>query len=186
MANAHVRFIDAEGIARELDVDLISVDGVDVIRERTRFAGAAASELSDARATDPATSDVGIVTRPLQVVSPVRDVLSAANLAAGANVDLDGTTIAAGHTGKLMGVTVASSVAAKWQIKSRDGAVELTFATVFTGGLSGKATEQWTPPDKRFTILLGNAIDENFRVTVTNLDFAKAADMHSTLFWDEV
>ena len=126
----------------------------------------------------------GMVVRPLGVVGPVRDALSTASLAAGSSANLDGTTIASGKTGKLMAVTVASSAACKWVIKSRDGAIELTFAVLFTGGM--RLTESWGSPDKRFTVLLGNGVDENFRVTVTNLDKANAADAYATIFWDEV
>lgn len=118
---------------------------------------------------------------------PQRDPLSSSALGAGSSDDLDGSTIAAMHTGKLCAVSVASSVACKWEIKTRDGGIELTMAVIFTGGLMGGcATAMWTPPDKHFCSLQGNGIDENFRVTVTNLDGDNAADAYATIFWDEV
>lgn len=187
MPDSHIQ-VPVDPVAKKLATDTITNALGDLVhREWMRVAGDAAAELADVRNTDPTLADHGAVVRILNVVGPVRDRLTSAALAAGASVNLDGTTIAAAKTGKLMEVEVGSSVACRWDIKSRDGAVELTFATLFTGGLaSGRPSRSWTPPDKRFTVLLGNGIDENFRVTATNLDAENPADVFTTIFWDEV
>ena len=122
----------------------------------------------------------------IAAASPVRDALSTASLAAGSSANLDGTIIAAAKTGKLIAVVMASSVACKWIVKTRSGAVELTMGVVFTGGLSGRPFDRFDPPDKNFCTLAGNGVDTNFRITATNLDGKLAADAYATIFWDEV
>lgn len=186
MADDRIKLRDVDGNIVYLDADSLSIAGFTVLRERDRIAGRLAAELLDVRGTDPTLGDYGAVVRLLDVVSPVRDYLNSPSLAAGASVNLDGTTIAAAKTGKLMAARVSSSAPCKWIIKSRDGAVELTFGVLFTGLHGSDCNAPWATPDKRFTTLLGNGIDENFRVTVTNLDQENAADVHATLLWDEV
>ena len=185
MPDAYIQ-LPVDSVGKKVDVESLVVGAETVHRERDQIAGKAATEIAEVKNTDPAATLHGIVTRPLNVVGPVRDVLTSAALAAGASVNLDGTTVAAGKTGKLMYVLVSSSVACKWVVKSRDGAVELNFAVMFTGGLVNKPSDEWAPIDKRFTTLLGNGVDENFRVTVTNLDAENAGDVYATLLWDEV
>lgn len=151
-------FPDSTG--KRMDSEIVSRGGVDYYRERDVLYFAA---------------------------YPVRDCLSSANLAAGSSVNLDGTTIAATKTGKLLGVQMASSAACKWIVKTRDGAIELTMGTVFTSGIAGqKPSDSFRPPDKQFCTLLGNGVDENFRVTATNLDQENAADVYVTIWWDEI
>lgn len=174
--------LPADGAGKKLDTEQLTVSGETVQRERDRIAGAADVELAEVK-TEAAAAQYGLVVRPIDLTSPTRSALSSASLAIGASVDLDATTIPASTTGKLIAVDVASSTACKWDIKSRDGAVILTFATIFTN--ETRPTEQWRGPDKRFTTLLGNGVDENFRVTVTNLGNA-AADVYATVYWDEV
>ena len=148
-----------DGPGKLLDAEKVSRGGVDYYRERDTI---------------------------LVAANPVRDPLMAAALAAGASVDLDASTIAVAKTGKLVEVFVASSVACKWIVKTRDGGIELTLGVLFTGGLTGDPNDSFQPPDKGFCTLLGNGVDENFRVTVTNLDARFAADVYATVFWDEV
>lgn len=174
--------LPADGVGKKLDATELSVAAVTVQRERMVIAGGADIELAEVK-TEALAAHHGIVVRPIDIVSPIRDPVSSAALASGASVDLDGTTIGAAKTGKLVAVDVASTVACRWDIKSRDGAVLLTFATIMTSGL--ELTRRWRSPDKRFTVLLGNGVDENFRVTVKNLSVA-AADVYATLYWDEV
>lgn len=171
-----------DGPGKKLDTEQLTVGAETVQRERDRLAGAGAAELADVK-TEALASHYGLVVRPINLTSPARSTLSSAELAIGASVDLDAATIPAATTGKLFVVDLASSAACKWDIKSRDGAVELTFTTVFTSEASPSA--RWQSPDKRFTTLLGNGVDENFRVTVTNLGNA-AADVYATVYWDEV
>lgn len=184
MADGHIQ-LPADGAGKKLDADSLTVSGQTVYRERDRIAGAADLELADVK-TEALGSHYGVVVRPIDLTAPTRDVLSTAALAAGASATLDGTTIGAAKTGKLVAATLASSAPARWDIQKRDGAVVLTLDTVFTGGLGDQATAMWRPPDKRFATQAGNGIDENFRVVVTNLHAVDAADFFSTLYWDEV
>ena len=160
MADAFIGLPSPEGAGKKIDAETVIRGGTTYYRERDAIFAAA---------------------------YPVRDVLSSANLAAGSSVDLDGTGIAAGSTGKLIAVELASSAACKWAVKTRDGAIELTMGVKFTSGLAGgKPSDVFTPPDKGFCILVGAGVDENFRVTVTNLDQQNAADVYATIWWDEI
>jgi|SRR6185503_10520090 len=159
MADGFIGMPSPEGSGKQTDTEVVLYDGQE--RHRERFT-------------------------PLVAAYPVRDVLSSDNLAAGSSVDLDGTTIAASKTGKLIGADFSSSVACKWVFKSRDGAIELEFGTRFTGGLSKDPNDYFRPPDKNFCKLVGNGVDENFRVTVTNLDPENPANVYATIWWDEV
>jgi hypothetical protein len=173
--------VDAVPAGKKVDTTQLIVNGETVERERDQIGGGADTELAEVK-TEALAAHHGLVVRPIDIVSPIRDALLSSALAQSASVDLDGTTIAAAKTGKLVAVDVASTQGCKWDIKSRDGAVLLTFATVTTSGI--QLTHRWESPNKRFTTLLGNGVDENFRVTVTNLGVA-AADVYATIYWDE-
>lgn len=181
--------LPADGPGKKLDTEQLTTGAGTVERERMQVAGAAAGEILRVVDTDPAGTDHGVVTRDAPPISPILDALSSANLANGASVDLDGTTIGAAKTGKLLRVTVGCSVACKWEIKTRDGAVLVTKAVLFTSGVSGgRPTETYTPTSKEMVTLAGNGVDENFRVTATNLSGfdALGADVAATIEWDEV
>jgi hypothetical protein len=169
-----------------LDTELVTVAGESVHRERDQIAGVGADDIAVVTDTDPSGSDHGLAVRPINVVNPITDALSSAGLAAGSSANLNGTLIASGATGKLMRVYVASSVACKWEIQTLDAAVAVSIGVLFTGGLTGRANEEWTPPDKRFDTLAYGDGDERFRVIATNLDQENAADVYSTIYWDEV
>lgn len=176
--------LPADGVGKKLDTEQLTVGANTVERERDQIAGKADVEIAEVK-TEALAAHHGLVVRPVDIVSPIRDALSSASLAVSASVDLDGTTIGAAKTGKLVAVDVASTVPCRWDIKSRDGAVLLTFATLTTS--AQQLTHRWQSPDKRFTTLLGNGVDENFRVTVTNLGWPGAtADVYATIYWDEV
>lgn len=178
--------IPVDGPGKKLDTEQLVVGVNTVQRERMQIAGANALEIARVLATDPAAADHGLVVRAAPPVSPQSDYVTSANLAAGASVDLDASTIAASTIGKLMRVGVGSSVACKWEVKTRDGAVLVVKHVIFTGGLTGKPYESWSPISKEAVTLAGAGVDENFRVTVTNLDDKLAADVHTTIEWDEV
>lgn len=183
MADNYIQ-LPADGSGKKLDSDELVVGANTVHRERDRIAGAGAAEIADVKASDPAGSLYGLVTRPIGVVAPVRSALSSSNLAAGASVNLDATTIASGKTGKLMGVYVASTVPCKWVIQTRDGASVVNVGVMVTSPM--RLMESWEPPDKRFdTLAYGNG-DENFRVAVTSLDARNAGDVYATVYFDEV
>lgn len=181
--------LPADGPGKKLDTESLLVSAVLVQRERMQIAGASALEISRVLNTDPAGTDYGLVVRLAPPVSVMSDYVTSSALAAGASVDLDGTTIAGSSTGKLLQVTVGSSVPCKWEIKTRDGAVLVTQAVIFTSGITGgRPTIRWTPKSKEGITLAGAGVDENFRVTATNLGTKaiEAADVHATIEWDEV
>lgn len=184
MADAFVQ-ISADGTGKRLDAELLTVAGNPVYRERDRLAGEGADDLAVVTDTDPVEVDHGVVVRPINVVNPIRDTLTSAALAAGGSVDLDGTTIASGKIGKLQAVMCASTAGlCKFTIKARDGGVETVVGVLFTS--QDRPTFTWVPPEKQYDTLLGNGVDENFRVTAKNLDALNAADVYATIYWDEV
>lgn len=184
MADNYVQ-LPVDGSGKKLDTEQITVGANTVHRERDQIAGTGADDIAVVTDADPSPSVHGLVVRPLNVENPIRSALSTVALAAGASVDLDGAAIASGKTGKLQSIYVSSTVPGKWHIKTRDGAVETTIGVLFTGGLAGQPTAEWTPPDKRYDTIAHVGGDENFRVTVTNLDSENAADFYATLYFDE-
>lgn len=186
MADSFIQ-VPVDDAGKKVDTEQLTVGANTVHRERVQVVGAADTEIARVVDTDPAAADFALVVRQAPAVSPQVDYVTSANLAAGASVDLDGTTIAAASTGKLLRVTVGSSVPCKWEVKTRDGAVEVVRAVLFTGGLVARPTDFWRPESKDGVTLAGNGIDENFRVTVTNLSESAlmTGDVHSTIEWDE-
>ena len=177
--------IAPDGAGKKLDTETLTVSGQTVHRERHQWTGVNDTDIAAVTDSDPSTTGHGGVVRPLNVVAPQYTHITSVALADGALVDLDSATIPAAKTGKLLTVEFSSSVPCRWEIKSRDGAVLLTFGVMFTSWL--RLSDRWTPPDKRMNVLLGNGIDENFRVTAkNNSGSGQAADVYATLYWDEV
>jgi hypothetical protein len=118
---------------------------------------------------------------------PIGPLLYSSSVAvnAGSSDDMSTPAISTGKTGKLAQVTLSSSVACKWVIKTAEGAVESTIDTVFTAGLTGNPTVLWAPVHQDYVPLDGGA-GNVFRVTATNLDAKFAATMYATFWWDEV
>lgn len=164
-------------IDKRVDTEQLTVGANTVERERVQIAGKNAGDIT------PVDPDEGLKTNQAPTLA-ARTAGSSVALAVDASADIDGATIPSGVTGKLMGVTLASSGAAKWEIKTRDGGVEVTIDVVLTGGFY-MPTFPWRPPHKDFATLAGAGVDENFRITVTNLD-TFASDFYATMFWDEV
>jgi hypothetical protein len=188
MADGFIR-LPVDDAGKRVDTEELTVNSLTVQRERHQVAGVADTDIAVVVDTDPLTTDHGLVVRQAPAVNPKVDYVTSANLAAGASIDLDATTISAATTGKLLRVTVGASVPCKWEIKTRDGAVEVTKAVLFTGGMgTGNESAQFTPISKDGVTLAGAGVDENFRVTATNLSAGVAAnaDVHTTIEWDEV
>ena len=179
---------DTQPGSKKLDTWELTFGGNTVHREVDRIGGTVGTEIAEVRNTDPTVGDHGLVVRQAPPDSIKVDAVTSASLAQGASVDLDGTTIGAGTTGKLLKVTVGSSVACRWVVKTRDGAVLVTKATIYTSGLAGKPTDEYVPSSKEGVTLAGTGVDENFRVTATNLagSALEDADVHATIEWDEV
>ncbi len=167
--------IDETNLDKLLDTEELVVNLNTVHRERIQIAGDTATEL--AKVLDLALNVT--INSPLVAA---RTSGEAANVAVSGSSEIDATTIPAGVTGKLMGVTLSSTVAGKYEIKIRDSGAAVLVDTVF---LQGFQPFQWTPPHRDFATRAGDGVDTNFRVTATNLD-SEAADMHATFYWDEV
>ncbi len=180
---------DAVPAGKKLDTEEVVVNLVTVQRERNQLAGAADDEIVRVKDTEALPTDHGVVTRGAPPVSPNLDYITSSDLAVDASVNLDAATIQAATVGKLMSVEVGSTAPCMWEIKTRDGGVEVTRAVVFTSGLTGgRPSRKFTPPHKDYITLAGAGVDENFRVTATNLgnQVLEAADVHATILWDEV
>jgi hypothetical protein len=184
MANSYIQ-VPVDGSGKKVDTTQLAVGANTVERERDQIAGTNADDLAEVTDTDPSSTDHGLTVRAVNVRNPIRDTRSSAALAAGSSVDLDGTTIASGKTGKLQAVILASTAGlCRFEIKTRNGAVEVSIGVAITSQLA--PTFIWAPPDKRYDTLAGAGVDENFRVTATNLDDSRAADVYATIYWDEV
>lgn len=129
----------------------------------------------------PADSDGLHVQTVERTVSPQHSVVAAIALAAGSSAALDGAAITAATTGQLAGVDVGSTVPFRADVETVSGA-RVIRATIY--GRAGE-TVQWRPPSRRFVELAGGA-GIRFGVSVTNLDASEAADIRSTIYWDEV
>jgi hypothetical protein len=176
--------LPADGTGKTLDTWIPA--GETAHREIDRIGGAEADDLAAVTDTDPTPgTDHALVVKVLDPINPVTDYKTSADLAALASVNLDGTAISSGTTGKLKRVVVSSSVPCKWEIIKRDGASEVTVGVIRTGGYAGRPNGLFEPPDKHYSTLAYGDGDENFRVTVTN-QWILAADVDATIFWDEV
>jgi hypothetical protein len=177
-----------DDVGKKVDTEQLVVGVNTVQRERDQIAGKGAAEIAEVRNDAPNATDHGLVVRTLPPVSASAhlDYVTSASLAAGASVNLDATTIPAATTGKLLGVTVGASVAARWVVKTRDGGVEVVKAVLFTSGVTGGFPSlTWRAASKEMIPLAGAGVDENFRITATSLDAFQAADVHVSFEWDE-
>ncbi len=168
--------VDETNLDKLLDTESLTVSGQTVHRERIQIAGTVDTEL--AKVTDLALN----VTENSPLVA-ARTTGEATSVSAGGSSDITGSTIPNNVTGKLMGVNMSSSVAGKYEIKSRDGGVETLIDTIF---LNAYKPYMWKPPHRDFASRAGDGVDTSYRVTVTNLDNSQTADMHATMYWDEV
>ena len=118
------------------------------------------------------------------VISPQSSLASALSVSAGASSDLDSSQISSGTTGKLIQIWLGSSVPVKYLLKTVQNSVEISKAVIFTE--SGKSIIL-SLADKKFLTQAQDAGAgfDGFRVTATNLDTTKAADLYATFFWDE-
>jgi hypothetical protein len=114
--------------------------------------------------------------------APVVEAQSSLALASGSSATLDFAAIPVGQTGKLMSVSVCSTLPGKWVVSSRDGGSAITKLVLITQAME---TILFRAADKDSVVQAYVSGDENFRVVVTNLDNARAADYYVTLEWDE-
>ena len=137
----------------------------------------------DGSATDVSHKDPFPTIEGMQ--SPQVAHATVAGLAAGGSTDLDSAQIASGATGKLIAILLWSSVACKGQVQTVLNAVASSDKAVF-GCVAG--IPSWlTLPSREFITQAENATAgfDGFRVRVTNLETAQAADVYVTFFYDE-
>jgi hypothetical protein len=111
--------------------------------------------------------------------SPAVELDSSSGTAAGASADLDTSDQASNRD--LWGIMISASVPWKAQVKK----VEDDTPANLSGIVFGRANEAVyvLPPHPDFWTLTGGAAGlDAFRVTVTNMDGQKAADLHATFF----
>lgn len=183
MANASIQ-LPTEGSGPKLDTESLSVDGQTVHRERDQIAGTTAAAIMEVTDSDPAEDDYGAVVRIAPPVSPAYGHGSA-SVSAGSSDVIDMPAIGGGKVAKFASVVVAASMACKFELQRRDGAVVVTFAVLFVGGLVSCPNERWRPFHKSVITLPYVNGDENWRVRVTNLD-QNGGDAYATIEWDEV
>ncbi len=175
--------------ARDLKNDDTIDAGFDLLLDPTTIGGATGDVGITRLLLGGAGVDGGFVsatnpapTSPIVATSPTVEAQVSSALAAGSSDTLDFAAIGAALTGKLLSVTVSSTAAGKYVISTRDGAVVVNAATIISNGWK---SEQYTPRSKESVTIAYVGGDENFRVVVTNLDDAQAADFYVTCEWDE-
>ena len=187
MADDNVGMPD-EGPGPKVDTESLLVAAVTVHRERHQFAGKADTEIAEVRNTDPTPGDHGLVVRDAGPISSKVDFLTRANVAQGSTINLNGTDVAAGKTGKLFKVTVSATIPCRWQIMTRAGIALVTHAVIFTGGMGNNPTKQWQPLSKEGVTRPHVDGDERFGVRVVSLTGSPTilGGVYATIEWDEV
>jgi len=184
--------LPTDGLGKKLATDRLTTQVAgnpqEVHREQDRIAGSEPDELLDVRDTDPADDDYGAVVRMAPPVAPAHHATSS-TVAAGGAATLQAPTLPSGVVGKLFQITVASSVAAKFELQRKDGATTTTIAVLFVGGLAGRPNAVYRPIHKDMvTLPISGAQttgDELWQAQVTNLDWSEG-DVYVTFEWDEV
>lgn len=133
-------------------------------------------------AADPAAGAFALPVRQAPPIDPKFERQTSIALAVGATATLDFATIPVATTGELMAVLVSSTALMKFEVQTRDGAVIISVATLFSS--AAEPSFEWQPKHKKTVTLAGAGVDENFRVVVTNLD-NQPADAYVTAEWDE-
>ena len=174
MADSFIQ-VPADAGGKKVDATELTVGANTVQRQHVIPAGVAATDLARVTASE------GLSTS-LSVLSANRTHATSASLAAGGEVDLDATQITSALTGKLVQIIITSSIPFRAQLKT------------VTNAVASAALVTWidrhvdcTFAHKKFITVAQNAgagID-TFRVTITNLDTASAADVYATFFYDE-
>lgn len=115
------------------------------------------------------------------------DTINSGDLAPAASATTNGTQIASGKTGKLMGATFSSSVPGKYELKTVLNGVA-TLREVFF--LQAGETFHYTPPTKDFITVAESATAgaDAFAVTYTNMEpvGGNTASLYSSLSYDEI
>lgn len=184
MSDATIPVGDPQITARRLDAEQLTVGAQTVVRERMQLAGAADSEIARVRATPPASTDQGLVVRPLPEPASNPQISHAAEaaVAAGASATFDSAQISSAMTGRLRHVIVAASVGWKAQLRTvQNGVASADQIVWFRGDWDGRLPHR---DSVRVAHDPGAGLDA-FRVVVTNLDTSQPADLYATFLYDE-
>lgn len=112
--------------------------------------------------------------------SPLNKYVTSASLAAGASANLDTGEIGAQ---RLSAIEVWCSAAYKAELRKILNTVADTDPTVI-GGAQPMNSFQWKPPHLDYCKTTASAGTDGFRITVTNLDDANAADVYATFHYE--
>ena len=139
---------------------------------------------TDGAATD--TSHAAPLPVDIGLVAPRTSFAASVAVAAGSSADLDSDQVAAGKTGKLVALLIGASVPVKAELKTvANGASSAVLAALFAKAGESRLARL---PSREFVTQAhdaGAGLD-GFRLTVTNLDTTRAADLYATFFYDEV
>jgi hypothetical protein len=113
--------------------------------------------------------------------NPASDYVTNSALAAGSTTSLDTADLGAK---KLTGFEVFSTAAYKAQLFKVLNGVEDSEPTVIAGG-NPFDTFQWKPPHKDYCALTASGGNDLFRIKMTNLDDADAADVYATFHYED-
>jgi hypothetical protein len=175
MSNQFIQ-VPPDSTGKRVDMEELTVSGQVVQRQRFQIAGDTDVAIAPVSATDGLS-----VSSPL--TTPNRSSVSSLSIAAGGQADLDSAQITNTLTGKLMQLLVSSSVPFKAELKTVIGS---SGSVALVTWVAHRGEWAFTPPHKGFfTVLGGSPGLEAFRVTVTNLDTASAADFYATFLYDE-
>lgn len=142
------------------------------------------AKLSDGAAALGTAANPLIVQTEGEAATSLKDSgqVTSAALAAGASVLLSTADITTGKTGRLMEITAASSVRLKVDLQTFDGTTATVWRTFFIDATSALIYT----PDDRLAITQAGGTGHKFRLNVTNMDNALAADVYGSFMWDEV
>jgi hypothetical protein len=112
-------------------------------------------------------------------ISPKFQSFSQTDLAAGASIDFTTAAVPVNRVGKIVSVTVASSVGLKAEVKTIVAGVPVIRDVIFTSSM--RLTEQWFSPHADF---ISAPASSQFRVTLTNRGI-DAVNVYCTIYWDE-
>jgi hypothetical protein len=116
--------------------------------------------------------------------SPQRSYLTISALAISTRTAMNFTEIGTTLTARLAQLSLASTVACKWELFTvANGTESATPVIVFFTNVQNPSLV-WTPPHANYVMIAATAGADNYRVYVTNLDNTNAADVYATALWD--
>lgn len=139
---------------------------------------------------DAAGTPFGTDSNPLVVITDATpagtqtaDYQTEANVASGAQVDIDSTPITDTVTAELSQFTISSSVRVKATLQLFDGSTATDIVTVF---VDANFAYSWSPKVPSTCSVVGDAGQTAaFRLVVKNMDNLRTADVYATFEYNE-